>query len=200
MSLLPQAILAPAAPIGILDKETGYVIIEQNWWLFLYNLSLNVLGVGAGGPTGSTGLPATALIELSGVDADASDADAIVLRQPIANLNALTGILTETETDAFALRQPLLNALLLAQEATLPDPAPVAQPVKAVTVGASPFSYTMPFSGQVAITGGTVSAIDIIRQSTTVSTGLTVGLIPASRGDIVRMTYTVVPTFTFLPT
>ena len=210
-------------PIGIPDKQTGNILVEQNWWLFFYNLSQNVLGVGAGGVGGSTGLPATALIEMASLDADADDADAVVLRAqidrinaltalvvetetdafalraPIANLNSATGVMTETETDAFALRQPVSAALLLAQDGLAQIPAPAAQPVVAITPGASPFTYTAPFSGQVAVTGGTVSVISLIRQGTTVATGLTVGLFPVSRLDQVQITYAVAPTMTLLP-
>lgn len=153
MSLLPQTILPPAAPFGrVIDKdgkiEDVTVRIEQNWWLFLYNMSQNVLGGGT-----ASGLPASALIELSGVDSDANDTDAISLRQPIGNLAQLVGGLGETEVDAFALRRPLSNALLLAQDTLLPDPVAQAQPVASIAVGASPYAYTANFNGSVVVTG-----------------------------------------------
>ena len=217
MSLLPQTILSPSMPIGKAD-EKGDVIIEQNWWLLFYNLTQVVLGLGTAGPTGVTGLTATGLIELNSLDADANDSDAIVLRSPIGNLQVM---LTATEDDATVLRSPISNlqkmltipedadiavarqlalqGLLLAQDALFPDAQAAAQPVKSITVGASPFSYVLPFNGQVAVTAGTVSLVSIIRQGTTVATGLIVGVFPVSRGDTVQVTYSAAPTMTFLP-
>jgi hypothetical protein len=198
MSLIPQTILPPANPLGRVRKgESGddIVLIEQNWWLFLYGLAQQVLGGGT-----SSGLPATALIELGNLEGDAQDADAIALRQPVSNLGVQLWGMGETEVDAFALRSPLAQALILAQDRVLPDPVPMAQPVQAITPGASPYTYTLPFSGSVAVTGGTVSAIAIVRQGTSIATGVTTGVIPASRGDGIKVTYTGTPTMTFLPT
>lgn len=199
MSLLPQTILPPAAPFGRVIKDDGQidetvtVRIETNWWLFLFNLSQQVLGGGS-----SSGLPASALIELGGVDSDANDSDAMALRQPIRNLQ-VQQTLEDWGVDAAALRRPLSNALLLAQDALLPDPVPVAQPVAVVALGASPAAYTAPFRGTVVIAGGTVTIITLTRQGTAVATGLTAGIIPVSRGDILTITYAVLPTVTFLP-
>lgn len=75
------------------------------------------------------------------------------------------------------------------------QPAPIA----AVVVGASPFSYTASIAGYVHVTGGTVSAIALIRAATTLATGLTAGFIPVGQGDVVRVTYTVKPTVNFVP-
>lgn len=199
MSLLPQTILPPAMPIGrVMEngeiKDNTTVLIDQNWWLFLYNLSQQVLGGGT-----SSGLPASALIELGGVDSDANDSDAIALRQPIRNLQVQQA-LEDWGVDAAALRRPLSNALLLAQDNLLPDPAPRAQPVAVITVGASPYSYTALFDGQVVVVGGTVSAIAIARQGTSVATGLTAGIFPLARLDVLTITHTGAPTATFLPT
>ena len=154
MSLLPQTILPPAAPLArVVDKdgkiEEGVTVrIEQNWWLFLYNLSQNVLGGGT-----ASGLPASALIELGGVDSDANDTDAISLRSPIGNLQEQTPT-DQAEVDAFALRRPVSNALLLAQDDLLPTPVPRAQPVANIAVGASPYTYTAPFHGHCGDYGG----------------------------------------------
>lgn len=45
MSLLPGQILPQSTPLGRLNKD-GTITIDQNWWLLLYNLSLQVLGTG----------------------------------------------------------------------------------------------------------------------------------------------------------
>ncbi len=196
-SLLPNSILPPNSPIGTVWKDgqvTGEVtMMEQNWWLFFYNLAQQVLGVG------NVGLPASALIELGALDTDVSASDTSALRQPVSNLAEVLSGLGEPEVDAFALRRPVSNALLLAQDTLLPDPVNQAQPVLSVTLGASPAAYTAPFDGTVVITGGTVTIITLTRQGTAVATGLTTGIIPVARRDIVTVTYAVLPTVTFIP-
>lgn len=172
MSLLPQQILPPNAPIGQVNAE-GMVIPTENYWLFFYNLWLNTI---------ATGLPADALQSIESVDFDVADVDA--LQRSMVEIPESLAI-------------PTLSALL--EDSLLPDPTPQAQPVAAITVGASPFTYTARFSGSVAITGGTVSSITLIRQSTSVATGVTAGLIPVSRLDQVQVTFTGTPTMTFIP-
>ena len=68
----------------------------------------------------------------------------------------------------------------------------------AITVGASPYSYTAQSNGHVVVTGGTVSAISLTRVSAH-ATGLTAGLIPVGNKDVVTVTYSVLPTMTFIP-
>lgn len=72
-----------------------------------------------------------------------------------------------------------------------------APPQVAITVGASPFTYTAPNPGRVVIQGGTVSLIELGRNGAFVTTGIIVGVIPVSRDDQIRVTYTVLPTLTF---
>lgn len=186
MSLLLQQILPQTIPIGRAAPD-GTVQIDHNWWLLLYNLCAQVLG------TAQAGLPADALQDLESADLDAIDADAIALRAPVSAL----ALLMPTESDPSP--RGLSNALLLAQDGLLPDPMPQAQPAATVTVGASPYTYTAPFAGQLSVTGGTVSLIQIIRQGTTVATGLTAGLILLARGDQAKITYSAAPTAVFLP-
>lgn len=189
MSLLPGRILPQTEPLGRLESDGKTVIVDKNWWLLFYNLSLQTLGTGSG-------LPADQLIDLLSADTDAADSDAIALRQPIQNLQALL-----TDLAPAASEYPdIARALLMAQDGTLPDPAPQAPPVAVITVGGSPFTYPAPFNGSVYVVGGTVSAIALIRQGATVATGLTAGVFPMSRLDQLKVTYTGVPTMTFLPT
>lgn len=69
-----------------------------------------------------------------------------------------------------------------------------------ITPGASPFAYTALAEGLVTVVGGTVSAISITRGATVVPTGVTAGSFPVSQGDIVTVTYSVVPTsMNFIP-
>jgi len=209
MSLLPGQILPPSTSLGKVNED-GTVTIEHNWWLLLYNLCLQVLGNGSG-------LPADALIDLQSVDADAIDADAIALRSPLTNAlvqaiqppDLVVGPddLPDLQRALLLAQDPLLpdttpdpqRALLLAQDGLLPDPAPLAQPVSAITVGASPFTYTASFAGSVAITGS-VTSISFIRQGAIVATGLTTGVIPVCRFDQLVVTYPgAAPTMTFIP-
>jgi hypothetical protein len=76
--------------------------------------------------------------------------------------------------------------------------APSGADAAAITVTASPFSYTATNSGTVLVAGGTVSAIELGRNGVFTSTGVTAGVVPVSEGDAVRVTYTVVPTMTFV--
>jgi hypothetical protein len=67
-----------------------------------------------------------------------------------------------------------------------------------IVVGASPFSYQSKEPGNVTITGGVVTKIELIRGS--VSIDLTGSkFIPVSVLDIVKVTYTVLPTLKLIP-
>lgn len=70
-------------------------------------------------------------------------------------------------------------------------------PLISVTPGASPFSYPAPFSGDVVIDGGTVSAIAFSRDGTHFITYPT-GVVPVAEGDIVKVTYSAAPTMTMV--
>jgi hypothetical protein len=67
-----------------------------------------------------------------------------------------------------------------------------------VTVGVSPFTYTPSEAGSVVVQAGTVSLLEIVRKGTAVPLGVVAGAVPLARGDQLRITYTVVPTVTFL--
>lgn len=71
--------------------------------------------------------------------------------------------------------------------------------ITTVTVGASPFDYIASAPGSVVVTGGTVSAIDITRNTVTLPTGQTAGIFPVATGDIVTITYSVAPDVSFVP-
>jgi predicted Rossmann-fold nucleotide-binding protein len=70
-------------------------------------------------------------------------------------------------------------------------------PLAALTPGASPYTYVASDNGRVVVQGGTVSLIELGRKGSFVTTGLTAGVVPVSRGDQLRVTYTVVPNMTF---
>jgi hypothetical protein len=70
----------------------------------------------------------------------------------------------------------------------------------ALTVGASPFTYVAGVKGSVIVSGGTVSAIEFSRDGTTFyNTGQTAGMFVLNARDSLRVTYTVLPTMTFVP-
>lgn len=79
------------------------------------------------------------------------------------------------------------------QQFTIAPPA-----IMDITVLASPFAYTAKEPGNVYITGGTVSAIHLLRGSVDLNvTGQT--LIPVAIKDVVAIIYTVLPTIKFIP-
>lgn len=73
--------------------------------------------------------------------------------------------------------------------------------IAAITVGASPFSYTAPAAGTVTIEGGTVSAVTLKRGTpAAISVGSATGLlVPVSAGDVIATTYSAAPTMNFVP-
>lgn len=70
-----------------------------------------------------------------------------------------------------------------------------------ITPGASPYAYSALVKGSVIVSGGTVSAIAFSRDGTTFyTTGQTAGMFTLNAQDRLRVTYTVLPTMTFVPT
>lgn len=70
--------------------------------------------------------------------------------------------------------------------------------VSAITVGASPFTFTASQRGSVAISGGTLTSVVLNRAGTSISLG-TGRTAPVAPGDTVTVTYSVLPTMTFVP-
>lgn len=71
----------------------------------------------------------------------------------------------------------------------------------AITPGVSPYTYSAQVKGSVIVSGGTVSAIAFSRNGTTFyATGQTSGMFTLNAQDRLRVTYTVLPTMTFVPT
>jgi hypothetical protein len=70
-----------------------------------------------------------------------------------------------------------------------------------VVLGPSPYLYTAPRGGFLIVQGGTVSAIEFSRDGTTFyNTGQTQGTISFGSFDQIRITYSVLPNVTFVPT
>jgi hypothetical protein len=71
----------------------------------------------------------------------------------------------------------------------------------ALTPTASPYTYSAPRKGFVIVSGGTVSQIRFSRNGTTFyNVGATAGTFTLNAADRLEVTYTVVPTMTFVPT
>lgn len=68
-----------------------------------------------------------------------------------------------------------------------------------VTMTASPFVYQATKKGFLLITGGTVSGVTFTRVGM-YATGHTSGFFPVEVADKITITYSVVPTVTFIPT
>ena len=70
-----------------------------------------------------------------------------------------------------------------------------------VVLGVSPYVYTPAVKGTVIINGGTVSNVAFSRDGTNYyTTGQTQGMFTLNAQDFLRITYTVPPTTTFVPT
>lgn len=72
------------------------------------------------------------------------------------------------------------------------------RPVMPVSPGASPYSFTATTIGDLLVRGGTVSGVVLTRGATSV-TCPTSGFVPMAAEDVVTVTYSVVPTITFVP-
>jgi len=97
---------------------------------------------------------------------------------------------------------PQQDPWAVALASTTPQDADGPLPVVAVTLGASAAVWTALIKGTLILTGGTVTKIEISRDAGTtyIDTGLTTGMIPVQRNDLVKVTYAVAPTAqNFLP-
>lgn len=72
------------------------------------------------------------------------------------------------------------------------------RPIAPITVGASPFVYTASTIGNIFISGGTVSAIVLGRSGVNLICPENT-FIPVAANDTVTVTYSLLPTMTFVP-
>lgn len=90
------------------------------------------------------------------------------------------------------------------QQAELGTPPAAEVPITGTALGASPFSYIAPQKGFVIVSGGTVTSIMFSRTPgpppVFYNTGETAGEFPLAQNDVLKITYTVKPTVTFVPT
>ena len=184
---LPDQIPPQPTPWSYTDGN-GDQVIDVHWYLFLYGLWIQVGSLIAGGAVLS---PA---VNIPMIDSYVFDTDSLLAARQIIN-----AAMQLPDADSGPSLRDLVNALVLGLDGLQQDPTPRAQPSSVVTVTASPFTFTAAFNGSLAISAGTVSAVAVIRQGTTVATGITAGLIPVSRLDQVQITYTAAPAAVFLP-
>lgn len=130
-SILPQQILPPSTPWGTVVN--GKVIVDKNWWLFLYNLYL-VSGVG----------------QISNADLQALLETLQEPDRPNDPQGLLPPDIGYVEIPDQLPPDP-------------PPAQSQAQPESAVTPGASPYTYQALYPGWVVVSGGTVSAIALGR-------------------------------------
>jgi hypothetical protein len=69
----------------------------------------------------------------------------------------------------------------------------------AVTPGTSPAQLLASARGHFTVSGGTVSAIALVRNGVSTTLPGTSGIFPVSQGDTLSVTYSVVPTVEFIP-
>ncbi|MDB5584897.1 MAG: hypothetical protein JWR80_10073 [Bradyrhizobium sp.] len=72
------------------------------------------------------------------------------------------------------------------------------RPIAPVSLGVSPYTFTATTIGDLLVRGGTVSAVTLVRGDVSV-TCPTSGFIPMAANDSVIVTYSVLPTVTFVP-
>lgn len=204
--LLPGRIPPPTTPL-VEQSPAGEYICNTNWYLFLYGIA----GLTVSNTPGEVAFPPSLNIPI--VDIDAGDSDIAQSYRQIANAalqlpdsdvalspQSIANVALQLPEQDVSSPRDVANALQVALDDLLPDPAARAQPSSAVTLTGSPFTFTALFNGALAISAGTVSIVSIVRQGVTVATGVTAGVIPVSRSDQVVITYTGAPTVVFLPT
>lgn len=72
------------------------------------------------------------------------------------------------------------------------------RPIDPISLGASPFTYIARTIGHIFVTDGTVSAISLVRSGVAVACPSNI-FIPVAANDSVTVTYSVLPTMTFIP-
>lgn len=117
MSLLPGQILPQSVPLGIVDKN-GQLLIDQNWYLFFYNMALQILSRQGAFPSSQADL-------LDMVDLDAASTDLPQASRQLANQAATEAHDVELPNiDLAQIRRDLVNLFLLYADNLLQD-API---------------------------------------------------------------------------
>lgn len=193
----------PLYSSALVDPKTG--VATKEFFFFLQQL----WHTGTGGAVRSVSVDDLQIQDE--LESAAGDTAGVVDAGAIASLENL-GVLAD-DVPVQTVSDELLSQLAQEQDAAIdadaqalaylhfdPEPTPRAQPVSGITVGASPYAYKTSFDGSVIVNSGTVSLIEFSRDGSAFFTlGTTAGIVPLSRGDTLRTTYTVAPTMTFIP-
>ena len=91
------------------------------------------------------------------------------------------------------------RALLIVQERSGGILGAGISPPVVLTASSSPYSYTTIVAGSIIVDGGTVTKIQYIRGSASITLAVLNGKLELQPSDTVKVTYTVAPTLTFLP-
>ena len=101
MSVLPQQIPSPTVRFGRYNPQTGDVLIEKDWWLFLLNVSKSIVG--------PSGVDNASIQALEAVDLDIQGSDLPSLVRQISNLN-----MQFPDADVVPALRDVVNALTVA--------------------------------------------------------------------------------------
>ncbi len=202
---------------------------DINWYLFFYNLTINVLSQKNGVPVSQSDLLDMVDLDanLSGLkiqdspqnislllqnenqdDANSSDyspafftEDATDQIKILAQNISNLAQQSQTDYDVYATVKQMNNAILLALESELQDPEKPAGPVIPLSPTTSPFTYVALHDGTLAISGTASTSINIIRYGVTVPTGMTDGTIPMRKNDTVNVSWSgsTAPIMNYLP-
>lgn len=85
------------------------------------------------------------------------------------------------------------------RESWFASPAVCVGGAGAVTLGSSPASFVAPNAGVLYLSGGTVTAISMVRGGVSVALGLLSGAVRLRRSDAASVTYLVSPTAVWVP-
>jgi hypothetical protein len=116
----------------------------------------------------------------------------------------LTGCGTYDSSITDTVMQPDATMQPVTVDALMPD---VVQPVfdramtapESVTVSESPYSFKADRDGYLVVTGGTVIKQEYGRGAVFTDVGLLTSMLPIQLGDEIRVTYSALPTITFIP-
>lgn len=143
-------------------------------------------------PTSSDGLRDTLGLEATLAQLASNQIDPTAVEMTMAPSSGASSLLELLQASP-SIPDPLAEVVM-----ALMSDSMSAQAAKSVTLGASPATYTATYRQTLHITGGTISAIALVRSGTSLALATTTNLIELSPGDQVTVTYTVLPTTTVL--
>jgi len=159
--------------------------------------ALQTLMERVGGPLGDNGVDVFGYLTCYGAqDSAATD----TLMQPIEKFAPLEATMQPIEK--FAPLEATMQPITV--DTIMPD---VMQPIidramtapESVTVTASPYDFEAGRDGYLVVTGGTVTKQEYGRGAVFTDVGLLTSMLTIQLGDSIRVTYSALPTLTFIP-